>query len=161
MIQDSFDGNHRKAAQIKMKMANGELAETDDQNADVLQPHFDKIFNGQHDPVDIPAVIDQIPLRTTMHELLDGSTIHLEELENQIQRAKNANRSLLATLRHGIQDNPTQIQADNRGAMCNKWQQHNTRRTRHIVIKQFVILQCGLRGRPNILHRAIAHQLSY
>jgi hypothetical protein len=86
-IQDSFNGHHRKPTQIKMKMANGELAETDDQNADVLQPHFDKIFNGQHDPIDIPAVINQIPPRDTMHELDEPPT--MEELETQIHRAKN------------------------------------------------------------------------
>jgi hypothetical protein len=49
-------------------------------------------------------------------------------------------RSLLEDMGF-IQEHPTEIQADNRGAMQMATAQQPTRRTRHIDIKQFVILQ--------------------
>jgi hypothetical protein len=49
-------------------------------------------------------------------------------------------RSLLSDMGF-TQEDPTEIQADNRGAMQMTNAQQPTRRTRHIDMKQFVILQ--------------------
>jgi exonuclease III len=86
-IQDSFTGHHRQSTQVKMRMQNGELAQTDEQNADVFHPHFDKIFNGQSPTIDIPAAVGLIRQRNIMYDL--DAPIELAELEEHIRRASN------------------------------------------------------------------------
>jgi hypothetical protein len=87
LIQESFTGHHQQPTQMKMRMPGGKLAETDKQNIQVLHPHFDKIFNGQSLPVNIPEVLEEIPQRIIFHELDEPPT--MSELEAQIKRTSN------------------------------------------------------------------------
>jgi hypothetical protein len=39
----SFTGHHKKLSNIRMRMSSGDLAQTDTQNIEVLQPHVDTL----------------------------------------------------------------------------------------------------------------------
>jgi hypothetical protein len=59
-IEASFTGHHRKPTMMQMKKPDGEKAQTDEENANILQQHFNTIFNADPPPVDIQKVLDQI-----------------------------------------------------------------------------------------------------
>ncbi len=52
-VVHSFTGHHKKLNNIKMRMSNGELAQMDAQNVEILQLHFNEIFNGKSHPIDM------------------------------------------------------------------------------------------------------------
>ena len=85
-IQASFDGHHKWPTTMKMQQADGTLAETDEQNAEVLQPHFDKLFNPPPKAPDF-SVLDDIEQRKPRIDLDSPPT--MEEMEHHIKLAKN------------------------------------------------------------------------
>ncbi|KAL7524551.1 hypothetical protein ACHAXR_000620, partial [Thalassiosira sp. AJA248-18] len=59
----------RKTKNMAMKRSNGDLATNDDENIEVMQPHFQRVFNN-HRPVDLSA-LELIKQRSTMWSLND------------------------------------------------------------------------------------------
>jgi hypothetical protein len=47
-IEASFTGHHRKLTMMQMKKPDGEKAQTDEENANILQQYFNSIFNADH-----------------------------------------------------------------------------------------------------------------
>ena len=78
-IEASFTGHHRKPTMMQMKKPDREKAQTDEVNANILQQHFNTIFNADPPPVDIQKVLDQIKQRPTRNDLAGPLT--MEELE--------------------------------------------------------------------------------
>jgi hypothetical protein len=44
---------------MKMKLLNGSLAKIEKENADVFDPHFQRIFNGETLHINIPAILNR------------------------------------------------------------------------------------------------------
>ncbi|KAL7525760.1 hypothetical protein ACHAXR_003162, partial [Thalassiosira sp. AJA248-18] len=77
--------HHRKTKNMAMKRSNGNLATNDDENMEVMQPHFQKVFNN-HRPVDLSA-LNLIEQRTTMWSLNDP--ISWTEFDQAVNKLKN------------------------------------------------------------------------
>jgi hypothetical protein len=69
MLSTGCYHHHAQPTAMKMKLPNGILAENDKENADVFEPHFQSIFDGDTPNVDISAILKMIPKKTTMSEL--------------------------------------------------------------------------------------------
>jgi hypothetical protein len=63
------------------------LAQTDAENVETLQPHFDKIFNGESRPIDMEEALGMVKQRPTHQEL--NRPISMSELNEYISRASN------------------------------------------------------------------------
>ena len=72
--------HHEKPTITRMRLPTGKLATTDKENAEVLGPHFKKVFNN-HRQIEW-NVIDEIKQRQTMHELKEP--ISWAELKTEI-----------------------------------------------------------------------------
>ena len=59
--------HHAKPTTMRMRLPTGKLATIDKENAEVLGPHFEKVFNN-HRPIEW-EVINEIKQRQTMNEL--------------------------------------------------------------------------------------------
>ena len=59
--------HHAKPTITRMRQPTGKLVTTDKENAEVLGPHFEKLFNN-HLPIEL-EVINEIKQRQTMDEL--------------------------------------------------------------------------------------------
>jgi exonuclease III len=79
--------HHAQPTAMKMKLPNGALAENDKENADVFDPHFQRIFNGDTPHVDIPSILKKIPQKTTMSEL--GNPPTKKEFDTAIKNMAN------------------------------------------------------------------------
>ena len=64
--------HHAKPTTMRMRLPTGKLATTDKEDAEVLGPHFEKVFN-KHRPIEW-NVIDEIKQHQTMYELNDPIT---------------------------------------------------------------------------------------
>ena len=74
--------HHAKPTIMRMRLTTGKLATTDKENAEVLGPDFEKVFNN-HRPVEW-NVIDEIKQRQTIHEL--NEPISWAELKTEIAK---------------------------------------------------------------------------
>ena len=77
--------HHAKPTIMRMRLPTGKLATTDKENAEVLGPHFEKVFNN-HRPIEW-NVIDKIKQRQTMYEL--NEPISWAELKTAIAKLAN------------------------------------------------------------------------
>ena len=77
--------HHTKPTIMRMRLSTGKLATTDKENAEVLGPHFEKVFN-KHRPIEW-EVINKIKQRQTMHEL--NKPILWAELKTAIAKLAN------------------------------------------------------------------------
>eukprot|EP00978_Attheya_sp_CCMP212_P004158 scaffold9027_cov61-Attheya_sp.AAC.6 len=66
-IQAGMSGHHTTQSDIKMRKADGNLATSDSDNADVMGEHFTKVFNN-HRPIDT-SVLDELNQRPIIEEL--------------------------------------------------------------------------------------------
>ena len=74
--------HHAKPTIMRMCLPTGKLATTDKENAEVLGPHFEKVFNN-HRPIEW-KVINKIKQCQTMHEL--NKPISWAELKTEIAK---------------------------------------------------------------------------
>ena len=77
--------HHQTPKIMRMRLPNGELAQTDEENSAVFSPHLQKVHN-KHRPIDWEAV-NEIRQRTTMSEL--DNDITMEELRKAISKLSN------------------------------------------------------------------------
>ena len=70
---------------LEVRLPTGKLATTDKENAEVLGPHFEKVFNN-HRPIEW-KVINEIKQHQTMHEL--NEPISWAELKTAIAKLAN------------------------------------------------------------------------
>jgi hypothetical protein len=83
----SFTGHHKKLNNIKMRMSNGDLAQTDTLNVEILQPHFNKTFNGMSRPLDMEKSLSMVKQWPTHQEL--DQRISMSKLNEYIRGASN------------------------------------------------------------------------
>jgi hypothetical protein len=83
----SFTGHDEKLNNIKMRMSDDNLAQTDAQNEEILQPHFDKIFNGKSRPIDMEKALGMVKQQLTHGEL--DRPISMSNLNEYITGASN------------------------------------------------------------------------
>ena len=74
--------HHTNPTIMRMCLPTGKLATTDKENAEVLGPHFEKVFS-KHRPIEW-NVINKIKQRQTMHEL--NEPITWAELKTEIEK---------------------------------------------------------------------------
>ena len=77
--------HHAKPTIMRMRLPTGKLDTTDKENAEVLGPHFEKVFYN-HRPIEW-KVINNIKQRQTMHEL--NKPISWAELKTAIAKLAN------------------------------------------------------------------------
>jgi Reverse transcriptase (RNA-dependent DNA polymerase) len=82
-IQKGFRGHHERTIITNFAKADGTLADNNKDNADVLEKHFDTVYNGAKISVDIDQILKEIKKRTTMTDLDEPPTMN--ELEKAIQ----------------------------------------------------------------------------
>ena len=78
-------GHHAKPTIMRMRLPKEKLATTDKENAEVLGPHFEKVFKNYR-PIEW-KVINNIKQRQTMHEL--NKPITRAELKTAIAKLAN------------------------------------------------------------------------
>eukprot|EP00978_Attheya_sp_CCMP212_P018863 scaffold52116_cov40-Attheya_sp.AAC.1 len=94
LIQKGISSHHEEPRIMKMKMPNGETATNDKENADVFEPHFEKVFNNVQ-PTD-ETVLEEIEQRT-VDETLDfpptrGEVVRaLKKMQNGKAPGENGN----------------------------------------------------------------------
>ncbi|KAL7527281.1 hypothetical protein ACHAXR_003829, partial [Thalassiosira sp. AJA248-18] len=70
---------------MAMKRSNGDLNTNDDENMEVMQPHFQRVFNN-HRPADLSA-LELIKQRSTMWSL--NNPISWTEFDQAVNKLKN------------------------------------------------------------------------
>ena len=83
-IQQGLQGHHRDAQIMKMRLENGNLACSDEENADVFEPHSFKVYNRTDAPVDT-SVLQNIQQRPMKHHLNNPPT--RLEISKHIEKA--------------------------------------------------------------------------
>ena len=86
-LESGTEGHHLCPTQLKMRLPDGKLAQTDNQNLAVVTPHFSRIFNGESLPIDKEQIKRIIPRKETMHTLDDPIT--MDKLQCQLYKASN------------------------------------------------------------------------
>jgi hypothetical protein len=91
----------------------GNLAKNDKEKADIFDPHFQRIFNRDTPHVDIPAILNRIPKKTTMSKLGDPPTktefdtaIRNMANEKKPRQIQNPCRTAQGTFRRQERDSP-------------------------------------------------------
>ncbi len=69
-----------------MKMTDGKLASNGKENMTVFGPHFDRVFNNDHRPVD-PTILNNIPQRPILQDI--DFPITFAEVDAAINKLKN------------------------------------------------------------------------
>jgi hypothetical protein len=82
IIQGGFQAHHKKMIITNFTRLNGTPATDNKENADIITEHFDKVYNGEKTPINIPQLLREIQQRPTVHEFNEIPT--MEELEHAL-----------------------------------------------------------------------------
>lgn len=85
-LQKGPNAHHRPPDRPRMKLPNGSLAANDEEDADVLAPHFHRVYNRTDAPVDF-TVLDEVEQRPTVGNIDHEPTF--EELKDAIKKMRH------------------------------------------------------------------------
>jgi hypothetical protein len=83
-VNAGFTGHHNKAVNMKMKKADGTMAKTDKENAEVMLKHFEQVANQQELSSYDPLILDKIPTCPTQPAM--DTTPTTKEIQHALRK---------------------------------------------------------------------------
>jgi hypothetical protein len=97
-VNAGFTGHHNKAVNMKMKKADGTMAKTDKENAEVMFKHFKQVTNRQELSSYNPLILNEIPTRPTQTAMdTTPTTIEIQHALRKMQYEKSSGTNGIPT----------------------------------------------------------------